>query len=127
MYNMMAAGEKVLATLRLELFRTLLMQRLSFFDRHTTAQLTSLISVELDAVRSFIFKWVLTIDVAKLVVFHVPLRIRVYGYIWTFPSCCAPCSASYSSGYLVAKGVTSLLRGCYMGPLSQGLRLLPCR
>lgn len=55
MYNMMAAGEKVLATLRLELFRTLLMQRLSFFDRHTTAQLTSLISVELDAVRSFIF------------------------------------------------------------------------
>jgi hypothetical protein len=56
MYNMLSAGEKVLATLRLELFRTLLMQRLSFFDRHTTAELTSLISVELDAVRSFIFK-----------------------------------------------------------------------
>ncbi|KXZ54890.1 hypothetical protein GPECTOR_4g962 [Gonium pectorale] len=55
MYNMLAAGEKVLATLRLELFRTLLMQRLSFFDRHTTAELTALISVELDAVRSFIF------------------------------------------------------------------------
>ena len=31
-------------------------QRLSFFDKHTTAQLTALISVELDAVRSFIFK-----------------------------------------------------------------------
>ncbi|KAG2451200.1 hypothetical protein HYH02_003807 [Chlamydomonas schloesseri] len=52
---MLSAGEKVLATLRLELFRTLLMQRLSFFDKHTTAQLTALISVELDAVRSFIF------------------------------------------------------------------------
>ncbi|GLI67398.1 hypothetical protein VaNZ11_011584 [Volvox africanus] len=55
MYNVLSAGEKVLATLRLELFRTLLMQRLSFFDRHTTAELTALISVELDAVRSFIF------------------------------------------------------------------------
>jgi ATP-binding cassette subfamily B (MDR/TAP) protein 10 len=56
MYNMIAAGEKVLASLRLELFRTLLMQRLSFFDRHSAAELTALISVELDTVRSFIFK-----------------------------------------------------------------------
>ncbi|GFR53209.1 hypothetical protein Agub_g15916 [Astrephomene gubernaculifera] len=55
MYNMLSAGEKVLASLRLELFRTLLMQRLSFFDRHTTAQLTALMSVELDAVRGFVF------------------------------------------------------------------------
>ncbi|KAG2498202.1 hypothetical protein HYH03_003955 [Edaphochlamys debaryana] len=55
MYNMLTAGEKVLASLRLELFRTLLMQRLSFFDQHTAAQLTAMISVELDAVRSFMF------------------------------------------------------------------------
>ncbi len=85
MYNMMAAGEKVLATLRLELFRTLLMQRLSFFDRHTTAQLTSLISVELDAVRSFIFKWVNTPPKGLLHcprVVTVDIRKRVY-------ACCA--------------------------------------
>jgi ATP-binding cassette subfamily B (MDR/TAP) protein 10 len=100
MYNMLAAGEKILATLRLELFRTLLMQvgpcpaprahaqraaphvspdvttphalrcepaldaarccccpqRISFFDSHPTAELTALISAELDAVRNFLFK-----------------------------------------------------------------------
>lgn len=57
MTNVTTAGEKILATLRLELYRTLLMQRISFFDKHSSAELTSLISVELDAVRSFIFKW----------------------------------------------------------------------
>jgi ABC-type multidrug transport system fused ATPase/permease subunit len=49
-------GEKVLATLRMELFRTLLMQKIEFFDRHSATQLQSLISVELDTVRTFIFK-----------------------------------------------------------------------
>lgn len=58
MSNMAAAGEKVLATLRLELYRTLLMQKISFFDKHSAAELASLISVELDTIRSFIFKWV---------------------------------------------------------------------
>jgi len=55
MEELIRAGEKVLATLRLELFRTLLMQRISYFDRHSASELTSLISVELDTVRSFIF------------------------------------------------------------------------
>lgn len=58
MSNVIAAGEKILATLRLELYRTLLMQRISFFDSHSASELSGLISVELDAVRSFIFKWV---------------------------------------------------------------------
>ena len=40
----------------MELFRTLLMQRIPFFDRHSAAELTSLIGVELDTIRSFIFK-----------------------------------------------------------------------
>lgn len=40
----------------MELFRTLLMQRIEFFDRHSASELQSLISVELDAIRSFIFK-----------------------------------------------------------------------
>jgi ATP-binding cassette subfamily B (MDR/TAP) protein 8 len=39
----------------MELFRTLLMEKLEFFDRHSTTQLTSLISIELDALRSFVF------------------------------------------------------------------------
>lgn len=55
MENVMLLGEKVLASLRLELFRTLLMQRIQFFDTHSASELTSLISLELDAVRSFIF------------------------------------------------------------------------
>lgn len=46
---------QVLAALRLELFRTLLLQKVEFFDRHSTSQLTSLLSVELDNIRSFVF------------------------------------------------------------------------
>ncbi|MEW5307776.1 MAG: hypothetical protein WDW36_010152 [Sanguina aurantia] len=55
MENMISAGEKVLATLRLELFRTLLMQRITYFDTHSASELTNLISVELDTVRQFVF------------------------------------------------------------------------
>lgn len=46
---------QVLATIRLEVFRTLLMQRISYFDVHTPSELTNLISVELDTIRTFIF------------------------------------------------------------------------
>jgi ABC-type transport system involved in cytochrome bd biosynthesis fused ATPase/permease subunit len=49
-------GEKVLAALRLELFRTLLMQRIQFYDNHSASELTALISVDLDTMRSFVFK-----------------------------------------------------------------------
>eukprot|EP00877_Chromochloris_zofingiensis_P003375 jgi/Chrzof1/13038/Cz07g17170.t1 len=55
MVNLIAAGEKVLATLRMELFRMLLMQKIEFFDRHSANELQNLISVELDTVRIFIF------------------------------------------------------------------------
>ena len=41
--------------MRQELFRCLLMARVEFFDAHPTAQLTQLISVELDSLRSFVF------------------------------------------------------------------------
>jgi ATP-binding cassette, subfamily B (MDR/TAP), member 10 len=58
MVNTIAAGEKVLATLRMELFRTLLMQKIEFFDTHSAAALQGLISVELDSIRTFIFKYV---------------------------------------------------------------------
>ncbi len=54
--NILVGAEKVLATLRMELFRTLLMQKISYFDRHSAAELTGLISVELDAIRSFVFR-----------------------------------------------------------------------
>jgi ATP-binding cassette, subfamily B (MDR/TAP), member 10 len=40
----------------MELFRTLLMQRITFFDAHGAAELTGLISLELDAIRSFVFR-----------------------------------------------------------------------
>lgn len=56
MVNTIALGEKVLATLRMELFRTLLMQKIEFFDKNSASQLQALISVDLDTIRSFIFK-----------------------------------------------------------------------
>jgi len=55
MQNLLSAAEKVLATLRMELFRTLLMQKVSYFDKHTAGELASLISMELDSIRSFVF------------------------------------------------------------------------
>ena len=45
----------MLRMIRMELFRTLLMERVEFFDRHTSTELTSLLSIELDSLRSFIF------------------------------------------------------------------------
>lgn len=47
---------QVMAALRRELFRTLLMQRIEFFDRHDAGELTALLSVELDTLRTFVFK-----------------------------------------------------------------------
>jgi len=55
MQSVINAGEKVLATVRLELFRTLLMQKISYYDKHNASDLTGLISLELDTVRSFVF------------------------------------------------------------------------
>ena len=50
-----AAGEKVQAAMRLEAFRTLLMQRIEFFDRHRASELTALLARDLAAVRGFVF------------------------------------------------------------------------
>ena len=50
-----AAGEKVQASIRLEAFRILLMQRVEFFDRHRPSEITNLISKDLEAPRAFIF------------------------------------------------------------------------
>jgi hypothetical protein len=35
-----------------------LLQKVSYFDRHSASELAGLISVELDTIRSFVFKWV---------------------------------------------------------------------
>ena len=45
---------QVLAAMRAELFRVLLLQSVDFYDRTSTAELTGLLSSELDGVRSFI-------------------------------------------------------------------------
>ena len=47
---------QVLARLRVELFRSLLLQKIEFFDVHSANELTSLISRELDSVRDFVFR-----------------------------------------------------------------------
>ena len=46
----------MLAALQKELFRTLLMQSVEFFDRHDPTDLTALLSVELNSLRTFVFK-----------------------------------------------------------------------
>ena len=44
----------MLSSLRAELFRVLLLQSVDFYDRTSTAELTGLLSSELDGVRNFI-------------------------------------------------------------------------
>lgn len=53
--NACTAGEKLQASLRLEAFRCLLCQRVEFFDRHSSSQLTQLLSRDLDSIRAFVF------------------------------------------------------------------------
>lgn len=55
MYQVVPAFQ-VLANLRKELFRCLLLQKVQFFDVHSANELTALISSELDSVRSFVFR-----------------------------------------------------------------------
>ena len=51
----LSRAPQVLALLRMELFRTLMMQKVEFFDRHSASELQALLSVELDTIRSFVF------------------------------------------------------------------------
>lgn len=53
--NACGAGEKLQAALRSEAFRALLCQRVEFFDRHSSSQLTQLLSRDLDSIRTFVF------------------------------------------------------------------------
>ncbi|KAL4535588.1 hypothetical protein Ndes2526A_g06409 [Nannochloris sp. 'desiccata'] len=50
-----AVGEKVQASLRLEAFRVVLMQKIEFFDRHRASEITNLLSKDLEALRTFVF------------------------------------------------------------------------
>ena len=47
--------ERVLAMVRKEVFRVLLMQPIAFFDRHGAAELSNVLAVELDSIRQCIF------------------------------------------------------------------------
>lgn len=49
------AMENVLSRVRKEVFRVLLMQPISFFDKHSPGDLSNILAVELDALRSFAF------------------------------------------------------------------------
>lgn len=53
--NACQAGERLQASLRTEAFRCLLAQRLEFFDRHSSQQLTALLTRDLDSIRAFVF------------------------------------------------------------------------
>jgi ABC-type transport system involved in cytochrome bd biosynthesis fused ATPase/permease subunit len=49
------ALERVLTAVRMEVFRVLLMQPIAFFDRHGSTELTNVLAVDLDTIRSCIF------------------------------------------------------------------------
>lgn len=49
------AMENVLSCVRKEVFRVLLMQPISFFDKHSPTDLSNILAVELDSLRSFAF------------------------------------------------------------------------
>lgn len=53
--NACGAGEKLQASLRGEAFRALLAQRVEFYDRHSSSQLTQLLTRDLDSIRAFVF------------------------------------------------------------------------
>ena len=52
--NVCAVGEEVVARLREDLFRALLVQRIEFFDRNQAAKLAATLSVELGTVRTLV-------------------------------------------------------------------------
>ncbi|EFJ27011.1 ATP-binding cassette transporter, partial [Selaginella moellendorffii] len=52
--NMIAAWENVMAKLRSQLFRRLLVQRIEFYDRHKVGELTSLLSTDLGSIKDII-------------------------------------------------------------------------
>lgn len=56
MNQVVGAGERVVAQMRMEVFRILLMQRVGFFDQHNTMELTARLNQDLDTVRNFVFK-----------------------------------------------------------------------
>ena len=43
------------AALRVQAFSALLAQRVEFFDRHSSSQLTQLLARDLDSIRAFVF------------------------------------------------------------------------
>jgi len=53
--NVCAIGENVQSMLRREAFRVLLMQRIEFFDRHRSSELTSIVTRDLESLRNFFF------------------------------------------------------------------------
>lgn len=52
--NMSTIWEKVMATLRSELFRRILIQKVEFFDRHKVGELTGLLTSDLGAVKDVV-------------------------------------------------------------------------
>ena len=53
-YAMCSLGEEVVASLRRDLFRALLVQRVQFFDSHRAGELAALLSVEVGTVRQLV-------------------------------------------------------------------------
>jgi ATP-binding cassette, subfamily B (MDR/TAP), member 10 len=50
------AAESVITQIKLEVFRVLLMQPISFYDRHSTAEITNSLAVDIETVRSAVFR-----------------------------------------------------------------------
>ena len=49
------AAESVITQVQVEVFRVLLMQPISFYDRHSTTEITNSLAVDVETVRSAVF------------------------------------------------------------------------
>ncbi|CAK0787986.1 hypothetical protein CVIRNUC_011208 [Coccomyxa viridis] len=129
--NVCIAGEKVLRLIRMELFRTLLMERVEFFDRHTSTELTSLLSIELDSLRSFIFsnvsrdrglRAILEASGAVLVLFYLSWRLGPILALVIIATAAA--AANYKKQTKLVEGTASKALSDMVGVADQAFRAI---
>lgn len=90
------AAESVLTQVRLEVFRVLLMQPISFYDRHSTTEITNSLAVDLEAVRSAVFGYCTLLMHRRL----KPQQMQVCPPVHRAPhgACLLPDSAMHPQG-----------------------------
>ena len=68
------AAEAVITQVQVEVFRVLLMQPISFYDRHSTTEITNSLAVDVETVRSAVFGCGLSPDIQATSCKHLILH-----------------------------------------------------